>query len=221
MHLLKWFGVTAIIMGPNAAPAIEPTHAVVSAGPPAPACIPDATRLDGICGDIYQKTQDFSSRNYYAYAYERKIYEASCVDFQKDTPNEARGKIQKLFREEMGKALACNAANFQVARGSILKYAIEMRTLNFIQNAAKDWKVDLNYVDESDRRTLIDFIELKIFQNMGAPYEQTLRGYYADLRERGARHCYEVSTSCSTKGNEPKHKAFLKEMEDFNRFKPR
>lgn len=144
--------------------AIEPMTGPASISRPKGTCRPDAGRLDGICGDVYLKTRDTSSTENYAYAYERKIYDAACVDFQQDTPNEARAKIQNLFREEMGKALACNAANFQVARGSILKYAIEMGTFVLIDSAAKSWKVDLNYVDSSDKELFLILSSLKFFR---------------------------------------------------------
>lgn len=70
----------------------------------------------------------------------------------------------RISSERKWKALACNAANFQVARGSILKYAIEMGTFVLIDSAAKSWKVDLNYVDSSNKELFLILSSLKFFK---------------------------------------------------------
>lgn len=176
-------------------------------------CQPDARKLDGICGDIYLKTLDDSGSKHYSFAYERKIYAASCVNFKADTPEQARSKIRSLFFQENDSALSCSAANFQVSRGSILKYAIDIRSFSIISNAII-WKIDLNHLDQYDQRTLLDFIEVKIVQNEANSLKKNLVEYYIELRSRGARHCHELNGSnlCSIKKNDPGHLRFLKDM---------
>lgn len=148
-------------------------------------------RLDGLCGDVYSRTEDRSNPALWAYSYERRIYDAAGVDFQKDTPQVARKRIQTLWLRHQD-LFKCDAMNFQVQRGSILKYAVEIRTYPLILNAIRSWQLDLNIIDESDRATVLDFVETKIVESQGTDSYDVLVSNWRLLRRAGAKRCDEL-----------------------------
>ena len=166
--------------------------AVASAAGPASAQNSQTySKLRGICVDL--STQTFSNNNpkYYSYAFEEKIYAAAEVDFARDTAAVARTKIQKMWRDDP-LYLHCQANNFNLRDGHILKYAIATRSFNLIDDAIYLWGVDLNIVDSFDNRTLLDYTESQRKRYEGTPMEPDLASYIKILRSHGARYRSEL-----------------------------
>ena len=187
--IIRWLAVLLTMSsGASSGPGAQiPTDAASGA----PACVVDPVKLRGICNDVYSRTPDTTNPDIWTYRYEQKIYAASCVDFSKDTPRSARSKIQKLWNEHQAH-LKCDALNFSVQQGSILKYAVQIENYSVVDNAVKNWKLDLNIIDSSDNRTLLDFVEARYAANHGSSAADTLENYWNLLRRNGAKRCREV-----------------------------
>ena len=54
------------------------------------------------------------------------------------------------------------------------------------------WKVNLNKVDKTDGRTVLDYIKDQIERNKGLATEPVLQGYYNQLKKAGAKHRVEL-----------------------------
>lgn len=180
--------------------------------------------LGGICGDIYLKTLDPRDPEHYAFKYQSRIYDAAGVNFSEDTPKSARKKIQDLFVKHRD-LLECNATNFQLSRGSIVEYGIDIMSYSIVHDAVL-WKLDLNYIGNSkgndQRIKTLDFIEKKLNQNRGNPIFQRLFPLYPLVRKSGAKHCHELSDNCETIDYNAvfEGSAFIDEFEfEFIRFK--
>lgn len=52
---------------------------------------------------------------------------------------------------------------------------------------------DLNHVDASDGRTVLDYVDGELERQQASPNEATLRHYRNELRKAGAKHAGEVS----------------------------
>ena len=152
---------------------------------------PNPAALEGLCNDIYRQRVDTSSRGNYTYAYERKIFEAAGVDFESDSQKSARSKIQQMWIRQRHR-LICDGANFRIANGSVLKYAIETNTFSFLDNATRFWGVEINFIDKADGATTLDYLADRILENSGNALGRTLRNHYDNLRRYGARHCREL-----------------------------
>lgn len=187
--------VLALSLGMKAAP-----EAAAPTAPVAGRSCPDPSKLRGICIDVYRKSTDNSSPGNYMYTYERKIYDAACVDFETDTQQSARAKLREMWISQRHR-LTCDGSNFNVANGGILKYAIATEAFNLIDQAARYWGVDLNLVDQADGATVLDYMSDRIRENRGNPLEPRLNDYYNILRRYGARHCRELpdTSTCSQK----------------------
>ena len=149
-------------------------------------------KLRGICNYVYGKIEDKTDPENWTFAYERQIYEAAGVDFKLDTADIARRKIRQMWDANQSR-LRCNRGDFDVTNGSILKYAVAKRTFDFIDNAVSVWGVDVNQPDDSDGKTLLDYIDQKIAENLGNDLEPVLRSYVSKLVSFGAKRCRALS----------------------------
>lgn len=124
------------------------------------------------------------------YAYQTSIYRAAGVDADADATGEIRRKIQAWWARG-GRHHLCNAINFNVPNGSVIKYAVSRRFDGFIADFAA-WGLNLNLVDPTDNRTVLDYIEDEIVRLQGTSAERILRRYYRTFRDAGALHRREL-----------------------------
>ena len=151
---------------------------------------PNKTKLTSICLMIGNRMKDPKPIDFNEYMYNRRILEASCVDPEKDSEEEKIKKIQKMWSQFEGE-LVCNSLTFDVVNGSYLKFAVANKFDEFI-NDVIDWKVNLNRVDASDGRTVLDYLKFQIDKNKGNAIERKLKHYYDILKAAGAKHKAEL-----------------------------
>ncbi|HYG27126.1 MAG TPA: hypothetical protein VD906_09480 [Caulobacteraceae bacterium] len=161
------------IFNPNAAPA-------------QPLPEPDFIQLQGVCDDVSVK----NSR-----AVVEKVYRAARLQ-PGDTVEVARRKIQNLWAQGHRKQLRCDAVDFEVGNGSILKYSVRTREFNLLFAAIEKWHVPLNYVDEYDGGTILDYIEkLQEEYRDDRQLLETLTSYGKLIRQHGGRRASELTAS--------------------------
>ena len=159
-----------------------------------PAGCPDLERLTNICTNLSGFTKDPAPRGDYSYMYQRKIYDAACVDLQKDSEALMKRKIQEMWRideRQPRPRMTCNNLQFDVASGNILKFAVSTRFQEFLEDA-EYWGVNLNRVDASDQRTVLDYVKDELDRPTNPINRSTLQVYYEILREGGAKHRSEL-----------------------------
>ena len=123
------------------------------------------------------------------YLYQTRFAEAACVSAN-DTQEQAYSKIRYVW-DNNENLLKCTSGAFDVARGGLLKYAFSGEFDDFIDDAIR-WQVNLNSIDESDQRTVLDYFTYYIDKNKGNALEQRYRNYYDKLRSAGAKHRVEL-----------------------------
>jgi hypothetical protein len=163
----------------------------------------DLDRLEGLCDDVSESfTADPGTP--YKYRYEQKIIGAAGLnknDFDEASASGTRPnasgvtKIQRLWsydwaQEPKRRRLKCET--FDVLSGSILKYALKMGNYLFFARAVQVWRVPVNYVDESDGRTVLDYVEKEIDRTDGTETSETLRVYHRMLLKAGAKRRAEL-----------------------------
>ena len=153
----------------------------------APIC-PDGDKLPNICMAIGTASKDNTGR--YQFTYQRIISDAACVT-PEDSEEEAGRKIRAMWTKYEDK-LICNNTRFDVQNGSMLKFAASARFEDFLFDTAMIWKVNLNRVDPSDGRTVLDYVQKEIDRNKGTSIESKLKSYYDMLRTSGAKHRSEL-----------------------------
>lgn len=189
------FGPCITLMAPGASAQQGEVSACVGAdtisiaGTAYVACA-DPTYLAGICVDVYQRIKA-KPNSRHKFAYEEKLHLAAGADITNDSKELVAAKLSYMW-SQLHSALTCDTANFDVQQGNILKYAIKLENWEFLVKAAQLWRVPLNYVDVSDGRTVLDYIDKEINRTVGSTVEQTLRTYQNILIRAGAKRASEL-----------------------------
>lgn len=95
-----------------------------------------------------------------------------------------------MWKRFENKELICNNLQFDVSNGSAIKYAVAKLIDPLIRDVIR-WKIDLNKVDETDQRTVLDYVRYRADRATGGATENP-RHYYETLREAGAKHRHEL-----------------------------
>ncbi len=123
------------------------------------------------------------------YFYQDMLVEAAGVSAS-DSPEMAYDKI-RLFMDANSASLVCNLTNFNPRNGNVYKLAVARQADGFINDALDNWHVDLNQVDATDGKTVLDYISDRR-ATAGPTYARTLSRYYDRFRAAGARHASEL-----------------------------
>jgi hypothetical protein len=116
----------------------------------------------------------------------------SCAKEGVDDMETARKKIPCMWNKNR-KFFSCDYPGMMVPKGNITKFSLEASFPDFLITAAKDYKLDMNFKDPQDDRTILDFVRDKIIQMKNSPVDMTLRiqeyeRLYKMLQENGAKH---------------------------------
>lgn len=150
----------------------------------------DPKKLRMLCMYVGGMSEDPEPRGRYRYKYQRKLFEAACVDLEKDSEATIAAKVSRVWRQYED-SLTCDNSRFDVVNGNLLKYAVNIKFDVFLYDVV-DWKVNLNRVDSSDNRTVLDYVEYQMRINKGNASFRILESYYALLRKAGAKHQREL-----------------------------
>ncbi|MBW8359258.1 MAG: hypothetical protein K0M63_05560 [Weeksellaceae bacterium] len=151
---------------------------------------PNPKKLRGLCMFVSSKEEDPFPQGRFVWKYQRKLLEAACINVKIDSEEEIGKKIAKVWAENES-TLICNNTKFDVANGSIIKFAVNLKFDEFLIDVTK-WKVNLNKVDETDAKTVLDYVHSQIEANKGLATEPVLKRYYQMLKDAGAKHKSEL-----------------------------
>jgi hypothetical protein len=169
--------------------ALKPVMAVATVAQEETLC-PNPKKLRGLCMFVSSKEEDPNPQGRFVWKYQRKLLEAACIDVKKDNEEEIGKKIAKVWKDNEA-TLICNNTKFDVANGNIIKFAVNLKFDEFLIDVTK-WKVNLNKVDETDGRTVLDYVQSQIDANKGLATEPVLKKYYQMLKDAGAKHKWEL-----------------------------
>ena len=162
---------------------------VLASGQTAAQECPDAKKVKALCMYIDSRTPAEVSDSV-RYKYQRQVLNAACVT-PEDSEAVKEQKIQSMWKQFEDR-LVCNNLQFDVSNGNIIKFAASSLFDPFIYDVIK-WKVELNRVDATDGRTVLDYLKYRIDQQQnGGPVKEQFEIYYRALREAGAKHKSEL-----------------------------
>ncbi|ODS90112.1 MAG: hypothetical protein ABS44_01760 [Chryseobacterium sp. SCN 40-13] len=147
---------------------------------------PNPKKLRGLCTMVGSRMKD---REKVDHLYRTRFIEASCLDGSESEADQNK-KIRDTWMA-MENEFVCDSNQFDVIKGNILKYAVSTKFDDFIEDAIR-WKVNLNRIDPSDNRTVLDYISFNIERHKGNALEGMFKHYYKLLREAGAKHKSEL-----------------------------
>ena len=110
---------------------------------------------------------------------------------ESDSPETIGAKIRALWDNHQDR-FKCSSNSFDVSGGSILKYAIRARSFSFLNTASQRWRLNLNYVDRVDGRTVLEYLQGEIRRSEGTATGYELQEYFDSLRRLGAKFSSEL-----------------------------
>lgn len=142
------------------------------------------------CGAVEAKVlENHPTRDEVLYRYQTMVYAAAGVT-PEDSLQVAYEKT-RVFMDANQTSLTCNTINFNPRDGNIYKIAVARQVNGFIDDALNNWHVDLNQIDATDGKTVLDYIADRR-ATAGPTYARILDRYYARFRAAGARHAREL-----------------------------
>lgn len=146
-----------------------------------------------LCMDIGKRTRVDDPQDRWRYkAISNVIRAAGLPTHQRTlTPAQEEQLRSVWVRFESRGLLICNNTQFEVPNGSMLKYAASTQFDAFIRFAA-EFKLGATHYDESDNRTVMDYLRYSIDRHRGTPSAKGLQDYYDTLRKAGFKHRAEL-----------------------------
>jgi hypothetical protein len=151
---------------------------------------PNKRKIKNLCMIIGNRMKDPSNPKPNPFLYQKYLLGAACVDTALDSEKAKKEKIQLMWKT-FEKDLVCSNTKFDVVEGNIIKYAFAIKFDEFLKDVIL-WEVNLNKLDSSDQRTVLDYIKDNWDKNknneLGGVYEK----YYKTFRKAGAKHKSEI-----------------------------
>lgn len=158
---------------------------------------PTSEQLSNICMDLFNRYESEVSTDL-SYRYQEKLWEISCADIQKDDLNTARLKIQCMWLKNRERFRCYNFPVSIATDHNILKFSIDNGFSGFIVEASRKYKLDLNFIDPKDNKTVLDFLseQEKLIRNtlpVNIEKADEYQRIYKMIRANGAKHSWEIN----------------------------
>lgn len=154
---------------------------------------PEPTKydFDQLCNEVYDQKAS-SDESELSFKYQEVLWKMSCAKDGVDDLETARKKIQCMWNKYRTK-IGCNFPGLSVPKGNIVKSSLEINFSFFLISAVKDYKLDMNFKDPVDNRTILDFIRDEIAFVKKSPSDMTMKvkeyeSLYKLLKDSGAKH---------------------------------
>ena len=158
---------------------------------------PEPTRdqFMGVCNAIYDK-KDGSEEIGIGYKYQEELWAISCAVPGVDTKEQAALKIQCMWLKYRHKFRCYKYAGVSVPDGNVLKFAMDTGFSTFLVTAVKKYKLDMNFIDPTDGRTIMDFLKVSMERYRQAGSAERVVEYeriYKLYKDNGAKHASELN----------------------------
>jgi hypothetical protein len=150
---------------------------------------PNNQNLGTLCSNVNDSFRERAGHINF-YRYQTQIYNAACV-LDNDNEAQIQAKVQ-AFWNRFGMYHDCLTTAAGGRPLNLLKIAVFRRNSDFIDDAVLTWKVNLNRIDPTDNKTVLDFVADEIQRVRGTPFESQLRIYERRLRSGGAKYRREL-----------------------------
>nr|WP_315153394.1 hypothetical protein [uncultured Flavobacterium sp.] len=159
---------------------------------------PTRAQLSEICSEIYFRADAKLNGTILNYSYQEKLWKISCADIQKDDLNIARLKIQLMWLKNRERFRCYNYPESIASDCNVLKFSLDNGFPGFIVEASRKYKLDLNFIDPKDNKTVLDFLsdQEKLIRNTPPVNTEKADEYqriYKILRTNGAKHVSELN----------------------------
>lgn len=156
---------------------------------------PTKDDLTGICSRIWK--QEKSELQNLNFKYQEDLWKMSCADPAKDSIEVAKDKVQKMWIKHRESFRCYNYPTSVATDKNITKFAMDTSFSVFLLDSVKRYKLDMNFKDPADQKTIMDFIvEKKQFIQNSPPVDNAkvaeYERIYKLLEINGAKHAKDL-----------------------------
>lgn len=152
---------------------------------------PSKNDFEIVCDNVYTKkvSGDETELNF---KYQETLWRMSCAKDGVDNLEEARKKIQVMWNKYRT-SFSCDYPGLRVPKGNVTKMSVDTGFTTFIMDAVKEYKLDMNFKDPIDGKTILDFISDEISSLKKSPVNMAdkIKEYeslYKVLQANGAKN---------------------------------
>ena len=137
-----------------------------------------------LCRFVAENLSESSAAAGTCFVYQTRLFRAAGVDPARDDAATIRTKMQTYWSRHR-EALVCNVPNSVVRDGSILKLAMDSSNSEFVNDAVRRWRLDLNQIDydtiyneiDPGGETVLDWVDRQLLIHAGSNREAILLRY--------------------------------------------
>jgi len=119
---------------------------------------PQESDYKAICGGIAVRAKSSQNHSYWTeYWYEMKLLQMACFNLDVDDVEIAKKKLQ-IFWSKYKTSCKCDALDFGLPNGNLLKFALSQHMPDVIETLADTYGLDINFTDPADGLNLLDYI---------------------------------------------------------------
>jgi len=157
---------------------------------------PSETDFTRVCNSIYDKKSPTDVNAIIAYKYQEDLYKMSCVDISIDSKDVIYEKIRCMWNKNKEKFRCFQYDGVSVPNSNVLKFCMDVNFSTFLVTAVKKYKLELNFIDPADGKTIMDFLDSQLKSYRNADYVDKANEYqriYELLKANGAKHSSELN----------------------------
>jgi len=158
---------------------------------------PSEAQISAVAMSVYEMDMASAPRHWLTYGYQENLWLMSCVDIQNDSLDVIKKKVTTMWNLYRELLVANNYPTSLATDKNILKFSVDMGFTTLFTELLKRYKVDMNFIDPRDGKTILDFIEERIkFIRTSPPVDTDKAELYESfvklLKNNGVQHHYEI-----------------------------
>nr|WP_315197477.1 hypothetical protein [uncultured Flavobacterium sp.] len=159
---------------------------------------PTKDDFKSICTSMYQRYEAHNQDNGLGFSYQEELWNISCATPGIDPLDIGRTKIQKMWIKYRQNFRCYGFPSTIATDMNILKFSLDTGFTSFIYEVVKKYKLDVNFIDPADGKTILDWIKEQEELIRKRPPINTLKAdeyqtIYKMLRTNGAKHSSELN----------------------------
>ena len=158
---------------------------------------PTKEQISYVCSSMYDRKEAKNPSPAIGFEYQEILWEMSCAKPGADKLDAARTKIQKMWMKNRESFRCYNYPTLFSSEKNIAKFSLDTGFTTFLSESVKRYKLDMNFIDPGDKKTVLDFIQEREKEIRNSPPVDTGKAdeygrMYDLLKSNGAKHAKEL-----------------------------
>lgn len=122
---------------------------------------PTKQQFEAVCVSGYDR-HEVKEDSQLRFGFQEHFWKMSCADPEKDTIETAKPKIQAMWNKNKENFKCTGNSEFYASGLNITKFSLDTGFSTFMIDAVKKFNLEMNFIDPTDKKTVMDFIQDEI-----------------------------------------------------------